>query len=743
MEKNKIKIEKVTVSGPPFYGESFEPTNVNFVFGKNGAGKSTISRAIRDNNGVSWIYDPGHNTTVQVFNDEYIKKNIEGEMNGVFTISELDVQTEKEIKQTEIVLEQNNQDITNQKKVLEKNDSDFTSLRESSHIGCWSATRSFIKQLKHNPTPGKSKEAFFNAIEKANPIEHSMNEIRLFESAASNNRFDEIKLLEKISIPDLDTTILSTPIVSLGETQFSLFMKELGKDATDWVYKGYKLYQPISKGLCPYCQEKLTSDKKLLLESAFDDSYKKAIEKLRHFKEVEFPEFTKMIESVFISIASSEGYSYIDMDKYNAVSADINDYVEEIKALIAEKENGLSKSLTPSIKHNLQQSNDTLNEIIKEANATIDAQNRLISSRSAQEDYKRVVCEHCAFLCDEILQHYRTENTRLSLIRDKATVAQREAEQKSNLYISKLTKLREKSTSTLPVITKINNLLEASGFNSFSIAPVGKRNYKLVRPDNSDAQFLSEGEKNFICFLYFYYSVYGVLDESLGFDDRVVVIDDPVSSMDSDSVFIIAELVREIVDATINAFKKVKIQQLPNHIKQVFILTHNSFFYNEVAPMYVDGYDHVSYFEIQKEGAKSHIVPNIKVLNLGCVNERKVNFLPDLGNYSSLWEIYNTSDNPRIIMNTMRRILEEYFLHNLGYKPIEFKKQILEFIKEGTVEANDKLLIRALINYVSNDAISSINFSTYTSDITKLKNIFELIFRCFQQEQHYNMMINR
>ena len=112
------------------------------------------------------------------------------------------------------------------------------------------------------------------------------------------------------------------------------------------------------------------------------------------------------------------------------------------------------------------------------------------------------------------------------------------AELLSDSLIEKLTRLRAKTTSTLPVINKINNLLAASGFNSFSIAPVGKRNYKLVRPDNSDAQFLSEGEKNFICFLYFYYSVYGVLDETLGLDDRVVVIDDPVSSMDSDSVFI-------------------------------------------------------------------------------------------------------------------------------------------------------------------------------------------------------------
>ena len=197
------------------------------------------------------------------------------------------------------------------------------------------------------------------------------------------------------------------------------------------------------------------------------------------------------------------------------------------------------------------------------------------------------------------------------------------------------------------------------------------------------------------------------------------------------------------MDAVINAFNPVKIEGLSTHIKQVFVLTHNSFFYNEVAPMYIDSYANVSYFEIQKEGTKSHIVPNIKVINAGALNEKKVNYLPDLGNYSSLWEIYNTSDNPRILMNTMRRILEEYFLHNLGYRPMDFKKQILDHIKDGSMDSSDKILIRALVNYVANDAISSINFSTYTSDIKKLKDIFAVIFSCFHQDQHYNMMINR
>lgn len=739
MEKNRVKINKVTVFGPPFNGESFEPTNVNFLFGKNGAGKSTISRAIRDAKDISWVYDPGHGTTVQVFNDEYIKRNIEGEMNGVFTISEPDIETEKDIKDTEREQDKVGNEITRIREILAKNVLDLTSAKDSTYESCWTVTRSLIKQLKHNPTAGR-KEAFFNQVTSAEPVEHPMEEIQKLEELAYGESKKRVAPYEMFSFPILDTEILFTPIVSIGETQFSLFMKEMGQEASDWVYKGFKKFQPMSKGLCPYCQQELKQDTITAIEQAFDDSYAKAVEKLKKLKDVDFPRFKSDIQRMLERIEISDGFSFINLDMYNELTHHLQYCLDNMEKAIFEKEGALSKKIKPI---GFGSAEMRIKGIIFEANKKIEEHNKLVENGNVKANYTNVVLEQCAFLCKEIIQKYKKDNEKLKTVKKDSETALQVAELLSDSLIEKLTRLRAKSTSTLPVINKINNLLAASGFNSFSIAPVGKRNYKLVRPDNSNAQFLSEGEKNFICFLYFYYSVYGVLDETLGLNDRVVVIDDPVSSMDSDSVFIIAELVREIVDAVINAFNPKKMQGLPTHIKQVFVLTHNSFFYNEVAPMYIDSYANVSYFEIQKEGTKSHIVPNIKVINAGALNEKKVNYLPDLGNYSSLWEIYNTSDNPRILMNTMRRILEEYFLHNLGYRPMDFKKQILDHIKDGSMDSNDKILIRALVNYVANDAISSINFSTYTSDIKKLKDIFAVIFSCFHQDQHYNMMINR
>lgn len=53
-EKQKSLIEKIKLDSATFHGEEIEPTFVNFFFGKNGAGKSTIAKAIQNGTGITW-----------------------------------------------------------------------------------------------------------------------------------------------------------------------------------------------------------------------------------------------------------------------------------------------------------------------------------------------------------------------------------------------------------------------------------------------------------------------------------------------------------------------------------------------------------------------------------------------------------------------------------------------------------------------------------------------------------------
>ena len=53
---------------------------------------------------------------------------------------------------------------------------------------------------------------------------------------------------------------------------------------------------------------------------------------------------------------------------------------------------------------------------------------------------------------------------------------------------------------------------------------------------------MSEGEKTFVTFLYFYHLLKGSESDSGMTTDRIVVFDDPVSSLDSDVLFIVSRL---------------------------------------------------------------------------------------------------------------------------------------------------------------------------------------------------------
>lgn len=356
-------------------------------------------------------------------------------------------------------------------------------------------------------------------------------------------------------------------------------------------------------------------------------------------------------------------------------------------------------------------------------------------------------------MCKGIIELYRAQAKRLSDA-ERDEIAKNEGFKKEMTECKrKLSELAKHSTSTKPVIDNINALLEDSNFQGFSIVEGGENRYKLVRPNGELAHSLSEGEKNFICFLYFYFSIFGSFNETKGLQDRVIVIDDPVSSMDSDAVFIISYLIRHLIEVTKNAFTYSPAANLDTHIKQIYILTHNSFFYNEIAPLYLFDYECASYFEITKENNISAITPCEKVENAGAVDEHYINYIPKLGSYSALWEEYREATSPNVLMSVIRRILEAYFLQNLGITPGQLYKIILDENKDsfaidngGKKDYSDHILARSMLCYIattSNSMNSSLYFTAHTDDLNKYRSVFQKIFEVMQQGSHYKMMMGQ
>src|SRR5699024_4508305 len=108
--------------------------------------------------------------------------------------------------------------------------------------------------------------------------------------------------------------------------------------------------------------------------------------------------------------------------------------------------------------------------------------------------------------------------------------------------------LQNQLTSVLPSINEINMLLKSFGFTNFLLAESDvKGNYKIIRDNVEDAnETLSEGEKTFITILYFYQLINGSNDQDKVNTSRIVVIDDPISSLDSNILFIVSNLINNL-----------------------------------------------------------------------------------------------------------------------------------------------------------------------------------------------------
>lgn len=94
----------------------------------------------------------------------------------------------------------------------------------------------------------------------------------------------------------------------------------------------------------------------------------------------------------------------------------------------------------------------------------------------------------------------------------------------------------------------------------------------ILKRDGNTCSFssLSEGEKNFIALAYFIYSINDAQNKLA--DDGIVVIDDPVSSLDKQAIF-------QIFSIVANEMKK-------NPTRQYFILTHNLDFLGHLKEFY-------------------------------------------------------------------------------------------------------------------------------------------------------------
>jgi wobble nucleotide-excising tRNase len=292
-------------------------------------------------------------------------------------------------------------------------------------------------------------------------------------------------------------------------------------------------------------------------------------------------------------------------------------------------------------------------------------------------------------------------------------------EQRSTLD-ARLTELRARDVGIDKAIEAINRRLKNLGVKSFQIKKEeGEQSlYCLERPGVGVDVYntLSEGEKTLITFFYFVELVGGSLDEAESFahDKKIVVIDDPISSLSHNYVYDIASVIaHEIVNGEFESKK----------IRQVLVLTHSLFFFHELQKQIKPITKGCQYFRVVKKDHSAVFQMNGDAIK----NE-----------YTAFWQVIKDArdgtTNTVSVPNAMRCILEHFF--SFTQQRDSFENALKELESEDFTFVP---LARYLNRKSHADEVNLTDFTDHDAGyyIGKLKSVFEKT----KYPEHYALMM--
>lgn len=749
------EIETLTLNTATYSNETISPTLINFFFGNNGVGKSTIAKSIKSDYGTRWKAGKvASDYAVLVYDEDFIAANIQSyeNMPGVFTMNKQNIEIQNQIAQKsaeKTALDTKFTDFTAEE---DKKETELNSLFNTFRDNCWNKTEALRTAFDETQGGKKRKQQFAEHILTLKTAKkHNLEALtRLYETAFDPNA-STYRMFQ--SVPDssvLDSAtggeLLRKSIVSSSDTPFAGFIRAL--NATDWVRQGHEHFPQTPDGKCPYCQQTLPADFENQITSCFDAQYQEDTQQIARYHSV----YRELANALFIPLQNNlkDAYPKLDLteyrDKLTILKNAIQVNLKKIEDKIVNSASVISLDDTAPLI-------DEINAIITEANKVIDENNTVVNAKQQkQAECRTGVWEHIAFALKDEVYSFRTSQKFLAAEIEALKKQISDCSRNSKALGIEMATLNRQIVNTKATVDSINILLRDSGFQGFSIREKTETQnvYEVIRADGTIAKDLSEGERNFIAFLYFYHLVRGSDTADGGIKDKIVVIDDPVSSMDSNSLFIVSALVREMIEICQNNASLMDEQINGDYIKQIFILTHNAYFHREITYNQVNHYLYVSFFLISK-------VNNTSTIKL-CVQGNQQfptddeNYNPVQNSYAALWGEYKNITTAIPLLNVIRRILEYYFMQLCGYNGSDIRKTILndnkdQFISVGADGKEDYTqyqIASAMLSYISANSFGINDGMHYVDDcmdVAQCRSTFEMIFKLMNQEQHYKMMM--
>lgn len=736
-------IEKISINNVTSYKSLVEISNlekVNFFFGNNGSGKTTISRLLHNvgagirqdcYSACKVIKNTNDNSEILVFNSDFVERNFNqsDDLKGIFTLDETNADIDNQIENCKKVLSQ----VSDKLKMTETNINEFKikfdRLKKRYINEFWDYRIKTIKKysklkLEHSG----NKTLHFNKICEMFTIDDYLDIDIVDLDSKYKKYFDQnLELVSLITVnkfTDIErklSDILSGIIVGKQDVDIAPFIESFGN--SDWVERGKKVYiDKMNAVKCPFCQEPLKAEFRYSLEQYFDKTYtfkkESLMNLLRQYKSL-ISEYKLILDIIIKKYDEGKIVSQYKLKVEKVFNNNIIAINNKLLAMNEKKRIELYDfSLIDPINNGIEIHNEEVRNIDSHKNVV-----------------RKDIWKYLIFNSKSMIKSYYSEKSSINKSLAEYRNYKKELMLTDSEKNSLIKELMGKTVNTITAVDNINLLLKSAGFSNFSIDQRKEEKNKIIKyylkrvGQKNDKIFksLSEGEKQFISFLYFYQLCLGVVDKENKAKKKIIVFDDPISSMDSQVLFLVSTLIRKLMKR--KGKKKQSNVFFNNNIEQIFLFTHNVFFYKEVS-------------------WKSYIVSNpshymISKFTENTSVEYKKSECFIRTDYELLWEEINKAEIENIsLMNTLRRIIESY---------VKFMKigndswNVCDSINE---DDNKLIIYRALISTLNLGSHSAdINNEIYFHSMSEtnsedIKSVFHSLFTELPGgKEHYNKMM--
>ena len=691
---------------------------INLIYGQNGTGKSTIGNFLQERGdagfyGCQMEYSSGE-PDILVYNQSFVEKNFHGGLQpGVFTLNQGNIEAEKTLAVAEAAI----------KKLVAEEELELRAGQEVK--AAQDAFEDALKEGVWAPRKQVENTSLRYCLQGPNTKDRLLEKVRglvykestdTFEKLASevdeiNEASDQpISPIRKIIFSEWaveESQLFRERITASDESYLSALILKLGN--SDWIKHSFDFFNDQSEQ-CPLCQQALPEDLYHQLQKVFDTTYEERILSIAALR-------TQYDSAVNQLLSQMDATTYPD--------AELTELTSELKALVISNLRLIEDKIrTPSTSVELAPTAAKvieINALIAVEQARIEGINEKVREKSKHLGFIADRFWNCyRGLCDEQLSHagpiIADFVLKKTLKRESVVAMRRDIAAQGRLVAD----AKSQITNIDQAVGNINRWLGLLGLQGFELVREDGEvpQYRLQRLEAQEKVFktLSEGEKTLISFLYFLEVCNGELDANSTKikSDRIVVIDDPISSLSHNYVYDVATLIRREVLLPASRFK------------QVLVLTHNLFFFHELIKLVEDDRRNgeLTLFKVSKS-AYSVINPLKK---------------DDIKNdYQAFWHTLKDAlegrASPALIPNMMRNILEYYFSF------VQHKDRLWKVLDE-LAEANPNF--RAFYRYINRESHSDPVNITEFGDINAELYLdqFRQVFVATQFEDHFNRMMD-